>query len=1031
MISLLCVDDDPSLLELVKIFLERMGQFNVTTATGANGAFEALKTGHFDAIISDYQMPGMDGITFLKTVRDRCGDIPFILFTGRGREEVVIEAINNGADFYLQKGGDPESQFAELIHKVRQAVVQHRAQDELGVAYERLAESDVKLQSQLRDLERMQSERLETEENFRNLVENAPVAIYIQTKGRFVYLNNAAVRLLGASSADELLGKEFIERVHPSFHDLIRKRVSTLTIDLEPVELLEETYLTLDGTPIDVEVKAVPFKFGEDHGVLVMLHDITVRKRAEEELRAAYEQITATDMELRRHYEELAQKELLVRESEARFRAIIEQSVQFIGLMTIDGILIKANRASLEFTGIPESDILGRPFWDTPWWAHSEELREKLKDAVKSAAAGNTIKFEATNIGADGQITYIDFSLKPVVDEEGRISYLIPEGRDITWLKQAEEALRQSEERYRIFVETANEGIWAIDAKFDTTFVNKKMQEIFGYTAQEMMGRPVWDFVPPGDAESMKEVLRERRTGVPGRYERRWIKKDGSLVWCLTSATALFSPDGTFTGSFGLFTDITERVRMDEALCESEKKYATVVEQSQDGIFIAQDGKLVFHNRAFSAITGYADEELEGRSIADLIAPEDRELVLTRHQERLEGKTPPEIYEFSALHRDGKSRIPVKMSIAAGTFQGMPATIGTLHNMTEERKKERILRESEERYRTIIENIHEGFVRMDSEGIILMVNRSAIDLFGCESSEELVGIPIVSFYRDPVERKNLIDRMGTEGRVDGFETEFKKKDGSAFWGSVDAHYYSNPTGEPAGTEALFRDITDRKTMERALHDANRKLALLTSVTRHDVANQLTILRGSADMASGEVRGTPAAGHLARIDAAAVAISRLLEYTRTYQELGGHAPAWFRIDETVAKTAVRQVSIHEACGRFEIFADPMIERVFFNLFENAQRHGGNVTEISVRCRESADWLVIVVEDNGVGIPAHEKEKIFERGFGKNTGFGLFLAREILSITGMTITETGKEGKGARFEILVPRMFFRNIVPGGRK
>ena len=163
----------------------------------------------------------------------------------------------------------------------------------------------------------------------------------------------------------------------------------------------------------------------------------------------------------------------------------------------------------------------------------------------------------------------------------------------------------------------------------------------------------------------------------------------------------------------------------------------------------------------------------------------------------------------------------------------------------------------------------------------------------------------------------------------------------------------------------------------------------------------------------------------------MAISRLLEYTRTYQELGGHAPAWFRIDETVAKTAVRQVSIHEACGRFEIFADPMIERVFFNLFENAQRHGGNVTEISVRCRESADWLVIVVEDNGVGIPAHEKEKIFERGFGKNTGFGLFLAREILSITGMTITETGKEGKGARFEILVPRMFFRKIVPEGQK
>lgn len=878
MISLLCVDDDPSLLELVKIFLERMGQFNVTTANGASGAFEALKTGHFDAIISDYQMPGMDGITFLKMVRDRCGDIPFILFTGRGREEVVIEAINNGADFYLQKGGDPESQFAELIHKVRQAVIQRRSQEELFAAYER---------------------------------------------------------------------------------------------------------------------------------------------------------IDAADGELREHFDELARKEQQVRESETKFRAIIDQSVQFIGLLTTDGTLIDVNRAALEFCGALQEDVLGRPFWTTPWWAHSDELQERLKDAVKRAAAGETVHFEATHPDAEGKLACIDFSLKPFFGSDGKISYLIPEGRDITWLKQAEEALRQSEERYRIFVETANEGIWAIDAAFTTTFVNRKMQEIFGYTSQEMMGRPVWDFVPPDDAESMKDVLRERRTGVPGRYERRWIKKDGSLVWCLTSATPLFSPDGTFTGSFGLFTDITERMRMDEALRESEKKYATVVEQSQDGIFIAQDGKLVFHNRAFSVMTGYPDEELEGRSIADLIAPEDRGLVLTRHQERLGGKTPPEIYEFSALHRDGRRRIPVKMSIAAGTFQGIPATIGTLHNMMEERRKESILRESEERYRSIIENIHEGFVRMDSDGIILMVNRSAVDMLGYDSYEGIVGMPIISFYRDPKERNALIARMGTEGRVDGFELEFVKKDGSAFWGSVDAHYYTNSHGDIAGTEALLRDITDRKTMERALFDANRKLALLTSVTRHDVANQLTILRGYAEMAAGEVRGTPAEEQLVRIESAAGAISRLLEYTRTYQELGGHAPAWFRIDEAVAKNSVSQVSIHGACSQYEIFADPMIERVFFNLFENAQRHGGKVTEISVRCRESADSLVILVEDNGVGIPAHEKEKIFERGFGKNTGFGLFLVREILSITGMTITETGKEGEGACFEILVPRMFFRRITPEGQK
>lgn len=875
-ISLLYVDDDPNLLELVKVFLESMGQFSVTTANGASGAFNALQTGHYDAIISDYQMPGMDGITFLKAVRERCGDIPFILFTGRGREEVVIEAINNGADFYLQKGGDPESQFAELIHKVRQAVIQRRSQKELF---------------------------------------------------------------------------------------------------------------------------------------------------------AAYEKIDAADWEIREHFEELARKEHQVRESEAKFRAIIDQSAHFIGLMTTDGTLIEVNRAALTFIGLSEKDVLRRPFWDTAWWAHSKELQERLKDAVKRAGANETVRFEATHRGADGKLAYIDFSLKPFLDSDGKVAYLIPEGLDITWLKHAEEALHVSEEKYRIFVETANEGIWAIDADFNTTFVNKKMQEMFGYTAEEMMGRPVWDFIPPNDVESMKAALLERRTGKPGRYERRWLKKDGSLVWCLTSGTPLFSPGGSFAGSFGLFTDITERMRMDTTLRESEEKYATVVEQSQDGIFIAQDGRLVFHNRAFSLMTGYPDEALDKRPIADLIAPEDRELVMTRHQERLEGKTPPEIYEFSALHRDGKSRIPVKMSIAAGTFHGIPATIGTLHNMTEERRRESILRESEERYRSIIENIHEGFVRMDSEGIILMANRSAVEMIGYESAGEMEGIPIVSFYSDPAEREKLIERMGTEGRVDGFETKLKKKDGSTFWASVDAHYYHTTTGELCGTEALFRDITERRQMEQALHDANRKLALLNSITRHDVANQLTILKGYVDMAAGEVGGTPVEGYLVRVESAAGNISRLLEYTRTYQELGGYAPGWFRIDEVLAKSTIPQVRINGRCGQYELFADSMIDRVFFNIFENAQRHGGNVTEICVRCIESQDSLVIVVEDDGPGIPDVEKEKIFERGYGKNTGFGLFLAREILSITGMTIRETGIEGRGARFEIRAPRMNFRRTSPAG--
>ena len=130
-ISVLYVDDEPDLLDLGKIFLERTGDFRVTIATGVNEALSAMEGSEFETIISDYQMPGMDGIGFLKHLRSHGNKIPFILFTGRGREEVAIEALNNGADFYLQKGGDPSAQFAELANKVRYAVSHRRAEKQV------------------------------------------------------------------------------------------------------------------------------------------------------------------------------------------------------------------------------------------------------------------------------------------------------------------------------------------------------------------------------------------------------------------------------------------------------------------------------------------------------------------------------------------------------------------------------------------------------------------------------------------------------------------------------------------------------------------------------------------------------------------------------------------------------------------------------------------------------------------------------------------------------------------------------------
>jgi CheY-like chemotaxis protein len=194
-LRVLYVDDEPGLLEIAKLFLEKGGSFAVDTLTSASAALEQLDREHYDAIISDYQMPEMDGIQFLAEVRTRLGPIPFILFTGRGREEVVIQAINSGADFYLQKGGEPASQFAELSHKIRQAASRKKADAALRTS----------------------------EEKYRHLIEHSDEAIVVAQDGMLRLINPRAVEITGYSE-QELLSMSFSAFIHPGDRAMVVER---------------------------------------------------------------------------------------------------------------------------------------------------------------------------------------------------------------------------------------------------------------------------------------------------------------------------------------------------------------------------------------------------------------------------------------------------------------------------------------------------------------------------------------------------------------------------------------------------------------------------------------------------------------------------------------------------------------------------------------------------------------------------------------------------------------------------------------
>lgn len=225
---------------------------------------------------------------------------------------------------------------------------------------------------------------------------------------------------------------------------------------------------------------------------------------------------------------------------------------------------------------------------------------------------------------------------------------------------------------------------------------------------------------------------------------------------------------------------------------------------------------------------------------------------------------------------------------------------------------------------------------------------------------------------------------------------------------------------------LKTENTERLKAEKALADANRKLQLMTSITRHDLRNQLTAMREYLELSLARRAKDPSSAWTDVSSAMAVVNQTIntVEFTGEYQKIGVKSPVWKNarqlVDDTGKYITLGAIRLENAIpAAVEIYADPLIEKVFFNLIDNAVRYGKKTTVIRFRYEENDAGGTIICEDDGIGIEEGEKEKIFAYEYGMNTGLGLFLTREVLAITGITVTETGVPGKGARFEMKCPK------------
>jgi PAS domain S-box-containing protein len=484
-----------------------------------------------------------------------------------------------------------------------------------------------------------------------------------------------------------------------------------------------------------------------------------------------------------------------------------------------------------------------------------------------------------------------------------------------------------------------------------------------------------------------------------------------------------------------IFSTLAEKVRgtvavhqkSEEALRESEIFSRSIVENITDYLVIYdRSGRILYTNPPFPEKFGFKPDELIGTPVIQHIAPGYRDRILLMMKERIADRVIPP-YEISILRKDG-SEVPVMVKATPMRYHNQDAVLVLMFDITDFKRIERELIDSEGRFRVLVDESSDPLFSFTPEGTYTYVNHALAKAFG-KNPGELIGMGIGDFF-PPEEAKKRFSVLGLVFRTG----ETLSVEGPVKTTAGTRHYVTtiNPIRDKGGrvisAVCSSKDISERRTAEQALEQANHKLKLLQSITRHDINNQLMILGGYIGQVERMVPEASLGEEFARINTAIQRIAAIVLFTREYDEVGINAPLWQDCHSLIGiaarQTTLGTIRLHnDIKAGSEVWADPMISRVFYNLLDNAVRYGGKISTIRFSEEERDGGHLIICEDDGEGVSITDKEQIFKRGAGRNTGMGLTLSREILEITGITIRETGEKGRGARFEITVPEECYR--------
>ena len=841
--------------------------------------------------------------------------------------------------------------------------------------------------------------RRASEDRFRHLIETTSDWIWeTDSTGNYTYVSPQIRDLLGYEP-DEIIGKTPFHLMPPEESEKITSLFTGYITARKPITRLENINLHKDGRRIVLETSGVPF-FDNRHtflGYRGIDRDITERKHAEEALR----------------------------ESEYRFRELFNSMSSGVAVYRAvddgaDFVFVDLNPGAEKIEKTRKQDIIGRP------------VSEVFPGVVEFGIMDVFRRVWRTGEPERHPISM--YKDERIASWRENYIYRLPSGEvvavydDVTERKEAEESIRKSFAILKGVVESPKDVvIFALDRQYRYMAFNENhrrtMKQIWGADIVLGNSMPGYMQLP----EDRKKAIINFDRALAGEsfsvieaygdtaFERRWYEDTYNPVT---------DENGNVIGLTLFLRDITEWKHAEEAIRESEEKFRGIFNNINDGIELHEmredglPGKYLEVNDVTCQMLGYNHEELLQHSPLDFatdyhnrpIEEIGRELLTTGHSR----------FETGHRNRDG-GVIPVEINAHVIVLHDKTKVLAVVRDITERKLAEENLRESEKKYRQLFEMSGDAlFVTENVTGKIIEVNEAAVRMYGY-SRNELHTLCNSDLSAEPGKTLGVM-AIDSEDRVTVPLRYHRKKDGTVFPVEITVSFFTWK-GRRVNIGSI-RDITERKLAEDALRSANKKLNLLSGITRHDINNQLLTARGFLKVLHQKIPDPVYEDYFTRIEEAWSRISSMIQFTKEYEQIGVSAPVW-QDCRVLADTAVKDISLGNALlkndlpANAEVFADPLIVRVFYNLIDNSIRYGVKISRIHFFLQESAGCCCIICEDDGVGVPVEEKERIFDRGFGKNTGMGLWFAREILSITNITITETGEPGKGARFEINVPK------------